>query len=161
DSAVALVRSQGLPFVLLQCTSTYPSTVGMVGLNVLDEFRRRYGCAVGLSDHSGVIYPSLAAATLGVDVIEVHVTLSRAMFGPDGAASLATADRRQLVEGVRYIEAMKAHPVDKDAVAAELAGMRQLFGKSVVARGDLPAGHPLAESDLALKKPGGGIPAQH
>lgn len=159
DEAVALLKKRGLEFAVMQCTSAYPCPPEKVGLNLLDYFRERYGCYVGLSDHSGVIYPGLAAATLGVSVLEVHVAFSREMFGPDVPASLTTAELKQLVEGVRYIERMRAHPVDKDALAAETEPLRQLFMKSVVARVDIPAGVSLTLEYLAAKKPGTGIPA--
>lgn len=159
DRAVARVRDAGAPVAVLQCTSAYPCPPERVGLNAMIEMRARYGCPVGLSDHSATIYAGLAAATLEADVVEVHVTLSRESFGPDVVASLTTAELRQLVDGVRFIEAMRANPIDKDAWADEAAPLRALFTKSVVARRDLPAGTVLAEADLALKKPGTGIAA--
>ena len=159
DEAVAAVKQHGLPLTVMQCTSAYPCGPERIGLNLLGAFRERYQTPVGLSDHSGTIYPSIAAATLGAQVIEVHVTLSREMFGPDVAASVTTTELRQLVDGVRYVEAMNAHPVDKDVIAAEVAPLRKLFTKSVVARVALPAGTVLEERHLTLKKPGTGIPA--
>src|SRR5205085_289216 len=74
DAAVARIVDRGAPLALLQCTSAYPCPPERVGVNVLAEFRRRYGVSVGLSDHSGKIFPGLAAATLGAEVVEVHVT---------------------------------------------------------------------------------------
>lgn len=159
DTAVEWVNRHDAPFAVLQCTSLYPSPPEKIGLNLIDVFRKRYACRVGLSDHSGKIYPGLAAAALGVDVVEVHVTLSREMFGPDVAVSLTTEELRQLVQGVRYIETMHQHPVDKDDLARELAPMRGMFTKSIVARRDLGAGEVLRAQDLAIKKPGKGIPA--
>lgn len=159
DDAVAMVKSAGLPLAVLQCTTSYPCPAETIGLNLLTEFRQRYGCATGLSDHSGTIYPGLAAAVLGAQILEVHVTLSREMFGPDVRASVTTAELKQLVEGARFIESMLAHPVDKNAVSDELAPLRQMFTKSVVARCALPAGTVLQEAHLAAKKPGTGIPA--
>ncbi|MGH7718050.1 MAG: N-acetylneuraminate synthase family protein [Gemmatimonadaceae bacterium] len=159
DRAVALVQRAGRPFAVLQCTSAYPCPPEKVGLNLIPVLRDRYGGGVGLSDHSGTIFAGLAAATLGIDVLEVHVTLSRDMFGPDVPSSVTTVELRQLVQGVRFIEAMNAHPVDKDGAAAELVPLRQLFTKSVVAAADLPAGTVLQEHHLAVKKPGTGIPA--
>jgi N-acetylneuraminate synthase len=111
---------------ILQCTSAYPCPPERVGLNVLRDFRRLYDCPVGLSDHSGTIYPSLAAVTLGCDILEVHVTLSREAFGFDVSSSVTTAELRQLVDGVRFIERAMI-PVDKDATARELEPMRRLF----------------------------------
>jgi N-acetylneuraminate synthase len=159
DAAVERVRARGLPLAVLQCTSMYPTPPEKVGLNLIPLFRERYGCAVGLSDHSGTIYPALAGATLGLDVLEIHVTLSREMFGPDVVASVTTAELRDLVRGVRFVETMRAHPIDKDALAADLGPLRRAFTKSVVAREDLPAGTRLEPRHLAAKKPGTGIPA--
>jgi N-acetylneuraminate synthase len=159
DAAVHRVKQQGLPLAVLQCTSMYPCPADKVGLNMIPLFRERYQCPVGLSDHSGTIYPSLAAIMLDAAVLEVHVTLSREMFSPDLAASITTAELRQLVDGVRFIERMRAHPVDKNLVARETKPLRDLFTKSVVVTSDLPAGTVLREEHLAAKKPGTGIPA--
>jgi N,N'-diacetyllegionaminate synthase len=146
-------------YILLQCTSAYPCPPEKIGLNLLNFFRQRYGCPVGLSDHSGTIYPGLAAVVLGAKAIEVHVTLSREMFGPDVSASITTQELRQLVEGVRLIECMLKNPVNKDDMATELSSVRSLFTKSIVTRVDLSAGVRLSDEFLAFKKPGTGIPA--
>lgn len=159
DEAVARLRAGGAgPLAVLQCTSIYPLMPDRVGLNAVGLIRDRYQCEAGLSDHSGTIFPALAAVALGARVVEVHVTLSRQMFGPDVSASVTTSEFATLVEGIRFIEAALAAPVDKDAVAEDLAPMRTLFGRSLVARGALPAGHVLAAGDLTAKKPGGGLP---
>jgi len=154
DAAVKRIEA---PLAVMQCTTAYPCPPEKLGLNMIPFFRERYGCAVGLSDHSGTIYPGLASVTLGAEVLEVHVTLSREAFGPDVPASLTTAELRQLVEGVRFLE--RALPVDKDAMAVEMEPLRQMFTKSVVARFDLPEGTVLAPEHLAVKKPGGGVPS--
>ena len=159
DMAVERVTACGIPLTVLQCTSAYPCPPEKIGLNLLPFFRERYRCGVGLSDHSGTIFPGLAATTLGIDVLEIHVTLSREMFGPDVPASISASELRQLVDGIRFIEQMKANPVDKDAVANEMAPLRNLFTKSVVARVDLPVGAILQQEHLTLKKPGTGLPA--
>jgi N-acetylneuraminate synthase len=160
DATVARAQAARVPIAVLQCTTAYPCPPERIGLNLLPIFRDRYGCPVGLSDHSGTIFAGLAAATLGCDVLEVHVTLSREMFGPDVPASVTTMELRQLVDGVRFVERLRASPVDKDAAADAAAAMRQLFTKSVVARVDLPAGTVLAPEHLSIKKPGTGIPSE-
>jgi N,N'-diacetyllegionaminate synthase len=159
DSAVDRVRRAGVPLAVLQCTTAYPCPPEKVGLNMIPSFRERYGCFVGLSDHSGTIYPAIAAATIGVEVVEVHTTMSRGMFGPDVPASVTMEELRQLVEGVRFVERMRAHPVDKEALARDMAGLRGIFTKSLVARMPLAAGTVLGEAHVAMKKPGTGIPA--
>jgi N-acetylneuraminate synthase len=160
DKAVDRVRRAGLPLAVLQCTTAYPCPPERIGLNMIPFFRERYGCSVGLSDHSGTIYPGLAAATLGAEVVEVHVTMSRGMFGPDVPASITMEELRELVDGIRFVERMRASPVDKDAIALEMAPLRAIFTKSLVAREPLPAGTVLTEAHLAGKKPGTGVPAE-
>jgi N-acetylneuraminate synthase len=160
DKAVARVRAAHLPLAVLQCTTAYPCPPERIGLNMISIFRDRYSCFVGLSDHSGTIYPGIAAVTLGAHVIEVHVTLSRGMFGPDVPASLTVEELRQLVDGVRFVERILANPVDKNAVARDMAPLRAIFTKSLVARQPLSAGTVLTEHHLATKKPGTGIPAE-
>ena len=94
--AVASFRSMNLPYALMQCTSAYPTPLEAVGLNVLDELRREFDCPVGLSDHSGSMFPGLAALARGANLLEVHVTFDRRMFSPDTAASL-TFDELKIV----------------------------------------------------------------
>lgn len=158
DAAVARVKARGVPVGVFQCTTAYPCPPEKIGLNLLPYFRERYGCWVGLSDHSATIYPGLAGAALGLDMLEVHVALSREMFGPDVIASVTTGELRQLVDGIRFIERMRAHPVDKDAAAAETVTLRRLFTRSIVAAVALPAGTVLSRDHLAIKKPGTGLP---
>jgi N-acetylneuraminate synthase len=159
DRAAETIRQAGAPLAILQCTTAYPCPPEKIGLNVMAELAARYQCPVGLSDHSGTIFPSLSAVTLGANVLEVHVVFSRECFGPDVSASLTTAELAELVTGVRFIERMLAHPLDKESMAAELTDLKVIFGKSLVAARDLPAGHALGAADVALKKPGTGIPA--
>jgi N-acetylneuraminate synthase len=160
DAAAAIVKQAGSPLAIFQCTTKYPSPPEAIGLNVLDDLRQRYGCAVGLSDHSGTIFPALAAcAAHRAEVIEVHLTLSREMFGPDVVASVTPAELKMICEGVRFTERMRAAPLDKTRVDDSVAGMRAIFFKSVVAAAALPAGTVLTRAHLALKKPGNGIPA--
>ena len=159
DETIERIKATNSPVALLQCTTAYPCAPELVGLNVIDEFRQRYGCAVGLSDHSATIYPGLAAATLGISVLEVHLTLSRAMFGPDVPASVTPDQLRDLVQGIRFIETMRNNPVDKSKVSNEILGLRKIFTKSVVTATALPAGTVLTQEHLAVKKPGTGIPA--
>jgi len=158
DKAVARVRDAGAPVAVLQCTTQYPCPAERIGLNMLAELKARYQCAVGLSDHSATIYAGLAAVAFGASIIEVHVTFSRECFGPDVAASITTTELRQLVEGVRFIEAALANPVAKDEVARELSELRTVFGKSLVAARELPSGWQVTEADIVARKPGTGIP---
>ncbi len=158
--AVQMIQQAGNLLALFQCTSRYPSTLEEIGLNILHELRRHFQVPVGLSDHSGTIWPALAAMAQGADLIEIHVTFHRSMFGPDVPVSLTFEELKLLVEARDAFHVMGAHSVDKDQMAVELTEMRALFNKSVALKQGQPAGTVLAEVMLTAKKPGTGIPAK-
>jgi N-acetylneuraminate synthase len=85
--------------------------------------------------------------------------MSRDMFGPDVAASVTPAELRLICDGVRFIEKIQNSPIDKASINGDVAALRDIFFKSVVAAQDLPAGTVLTRAHLDLKKPGNGIPA--
>lgn len=157
DSLVNLIRSRGVDLTILQCTSEYPCPAKMTGLNLLKDFTERWNCRVGISDHSGTIFPSIASVVLGATVIEVHVTSSRDAGGVDGPSSVTPDELVQLVRGVRFIESAMANRLDKTILSESAANMKQIFGRSIVASRDLVVGHVLTRDDLAFKKPGGGL----
>lgn len=157
DAVVERVKLAQRKFVVMQCTSSYPTGPEEVGLNVFDEFQKRYQCLYGLSDHSGDVFSSMAAVTLGAKVLEVHVSLSADSFGPDVKASLTPGKLRRLVQGVRFIETMLNSPVDKDQAVSRFGDIRSVFTRSLSLKKGLAKGHILEESDLILKKPGTGF----
>jgi N-acetylneuraminate synthase len=155
----AAVEAAGADVTIFQCTSAYPTPPERVGLNVLAELRERYGRPTGLSDHSLGPYACFAAVALGATAIEKHFTLSKELYGPDAALATEPDELAELVRGIRAIEAMLASPVDKDDLS-ELAEMKRVFEKSVVATQPIAAGAVLEPAMLAAKKPGTGIPAR-
>jgi N-acetylneuraminate synthase len=158
DGLAKSILAQGRDLAVLQCTTRYPTPIEQVGLNVMGEMRERYRVPVGLSDHTGRTEPAIAALARGADVIEVHITLDRAMFGPDVPASL-TLDEFRSVAGFRdALAIMDAHPVDKDAMANELAPVRAMFRRSLAPVRALAKGTTLSADMLVAKKPGTGIP---
>lgn len=160
DAAVDVVTRANTPLALFQCTTSYPCPAEKIGLNVLAQLRARYpGVPVGLSDHSATTHAPLAAVALGAQLLEMHICFSHEQFGPDTRASLTIDAFAQVVQGARFIHTALVHPVSKDDVAVEMADMKRIFGKSVVAARDLVAGEALALSNVALKKPGTGVPA--
>jgi N,N'-diacetyllegionaminate synthase len=159
SEAVNYVQKTGNPLALLQCTSQYPCSPERLGINVINQFRSDYNCAVGLSDHSGTIYSGLAAAAQNIQVLEVHMTLSREMFGPDVVASITTQELKSLIEGIRYIETATNHPVDKSLPDSEAAPLRKIFMKSVYTTRAIKAGETITSDKITTKKPGTGIPA--
>lgn len=157
EEAVSRITAAGSPLCLLQCTSAYPTPLEQVGLNVIDELRRRHSCPVGLSDHSGSIFPGLTAMARGANLLEVHMTFDRGMFGPDVPASVTVDELHQLAAGRDAIALMDNHPIDKDQMAVALSETRAIFTKSLALRAPHQAGTVLTSDMLTLKKPGSGI----
>jgi len=102
DHAVGLLGKHDL--VLLHACSTYPAFYSELNLRVIHTLRDRYQVPVGYSGHETGIPSSVAAAVLGACMIERHITLDRAMWGSDHAASLEPNGIRRLVRDVRLIE---------------------------------------------------------
>jgi N-acetylneuraminate synthase len=103
DHAVDVLGQNAL--VLLHCTSTYPSTVEELNLRVIPWLMRRYDVPIGYSGHEVGLYTTLAAVVLGACVVERHITLDRAMWGSDQAASVEPQGFARLVKDIRAVEA--------------------------------------------------------
>ena len=104
DRAVEIFKSAGCPFELMHCVSTYPMDDEDANLNCIKTLRDRYQCDVGYSGHEVGLAVSHAAAALGITSLERHITLDRAMYGSDQAASVQKDGFRQLVAAIRKIE---------------------------------------------------------
>ncbi len=158
-SQINIVKKGKNKLGILQCTSRYPTLPEQVGLNVINELKAEFACCVGLSDHSGEIYPSLAAVALGARIIEVHVTLSKYMFGPDISSSLDIEQLKALVKGVRMISVMLNHPINKNEKTEYINKMKKIFSKGIYLTCNLSGGTILQKNMLSQKKPECGVNA--
>ena len=102
DHAVGVLGPEQL--ALLHCTSTYPSKVEELNLHVIRWLSERYGLPAGYSGHEVGLATTLAAVALGACVVERHVTLDRAMWGSDQAASVEPHGLVRLVKDIRAVE---------------------------------------------------------
>lgn len=152
---------KGNPYAVLQCTTAYPCEPEQIGLNVIREMKDKYTCPIGLSDHSGTIFPSLAAVANGALMIEVHVTMSPYMFGPDVKASLTIEQLKEMAEGIRMITRMLNAPVNKNTLSPELRELKNIFSKGIYLKKDVVQGHCLVMEDICFKKPLKGIPGDN
>lgn len=103
DHAVDVLGTQDL--ILMHCTSTYPAKVEELNLLAIPRLQERYGVPVGYSGHEVGLSTSLAAAVLGACMIERHITLDRAMWGSDQAASVEPHGFARLVRDIHTNEA--------------------------------------------------------
>jgi len=102
DHAVAVLGKQDL--VLLHACSTYPALYEELNLRVIPHLRARYGIPVGYSGHETGLPASIAAVAIGACIIERHITLDRASWGSDQAASLEPNGIARLVSYIRLVE---------------------------------------------------------
>ena len=157
DRATAILREAGSPFLVMQCTSTYPCPPEQVNLRAMETLAERFDCLVGLSDHTPDVNTSIAAVALGAVAVEKHFTLSHRLYGPDHHASLEPADLARLVKGVREVEAaLGSGEKERDP---GLDPARATFEKSIVAATAIAAGATIEREMLTTKRPGNGIPA--
>lgn len=101
DHAVSVLGDDDL--VLYHCTSTYPTDDSELNLKVIPNLHERYNCPVGYSGHERGVMPSILAVGYGADSVERHITMDRALWGSDHAASLEPPGLFRLVRDVRLV----------------------------------------------------------
>lgn len=140
---------------LLQCTTEYPTPYKDVNLRAMLALKEKYGCDVGLSDHTMGIEVPIAAVALGATVIEKHFTLDRNMSGPDQRASIEPKELKQMVQSIRNIEEALGDGIKKPH-AIELSNS-VASRKSIVAKHDIRKGETFTEENIIPKHAGKGI----
>ena len=155
DETVDAARSAGCnDLVLLKCTSTYPSTPDDSNILTIPEMRSRYGCEIGISDHTMGIGVSVAAVALGATVIEKHFTLQRSDGGVDSAFSMEPQEMAQLViETERAWQSMgkvQHGPTEKEKASL-------VFRRSLYVVADVKTGEKLTSVNVRAIRPGNGI----
>jgi N-acetylneuraminate synthase len=156
EEAVGVLQSAGAKQVtLLHCVTEYPAPYAEVNLRAMLTLKSAFGLPVGYSDHTPGIDIAIAAAALGAEVIEKHLTLDRSLPGPDHSASLEPDEFRQMVAAIRHVEAALGTGI-KAPAPCELPNL-PIARKSLVAARSLPVGHQLKAGDLDIKRPGNGL----
>lgn len=123
--AMQILGEQAIPF---HCTSTYPCPDKEINLDRIRVMQGFYPQGVGFSSHSAGIIAPIAAAALGADPIEVHVTYDRAATGSDHAASLEPEGQRRLIKAVRAIDVQRGDGI-KRVYESELPARLKLRGE--------------------------------
>ncbi len=107
DDVVELFKKANCPYELMHCNSTYPMKEEDANLMMIPALSHRYHCNVGYSGHEACLLKvSLLAVAVGATSIERHITLDRAMYGSDQAASVEVHALRGFVESVRKVPAI-------------------------------------------------------
>jgi len=140
--------------ILLHCVSSYPASFADANLRTVPDMAARFGCPVGLSDHTPGTAASVAAVALGACVIEKHFTLARADGGPDAAFSLEPAEFAALVRDCRdaWASLGRAH---YDLLGSEAGNIQ--FRRSLYIVADVAEGELLTRDHVRSVRPGNGL----
>jgi pseudaminic acid synthase len=155
QEAVDAARDAGCEhLVLLKCTSTYPASPENSNLATMQDMRGRFGCHVGVSDHSMGFGVAVAATALGGVVIEKHFTVRRSDGGVDSAFSMEPAEVRMLVEETMRAWQSIGH-VSYGPTDAEKPSLR--FRQSLYVSADIRAGEVFTLENTRIVRPGLGL----
>lgn len=153
--AVGAARKAGAKNVfLLKCVSSYPAKVSEMNLRTIPEMARRFGCGVGLSDHTLESVVSIAAVSLGAVIIEKHFTLSRRIKTSDNFFSLEPEELKELVHNIRVVE--KSLGSVKYGLTNEEKKNR-IFRRSLFAVKDIKKGERFDRNNIRSIRPGYGL----
>lgn len=155
--AVDAIKGDVPGFVLMQCTSNYPTPYKNVNLGIIDKMREAFQVPVGLSDHCTGNYACFGAVAKGACIVEKHFTLSRSLPGIDQKSSIEPHELKDLVAGVHAIAAALG---DKKELNEEALKVRHGFSESVVTIAAIKANEEFKEHlNVWVKRPGSGIPS--
>jgi N-acetylneuraminate synthase len=155
DDAVAALRSNGCQrFMLLKCTSAYPADEKDANVLTIGDMRDRYGCQVGLSDHTLRPFVAYAGVGLGATAIEKHLTLRRADGGLDAPFSMEPADLRELTEGVSLVWLSRGVVAYGTHCSEETSRKER---PSIYVVRPIAKGEPLTADNIRVIRPGAGL----
>lgn len=159
EAAIGVLETGGVPrdrITVLHCNTEYPTPMRNVNLPAMANIGAAFGVTVGYSDHTMGIELPIAAVALGATVIEKHLTLDRALPGPDHRASLEPEEFARMVQAIRNIEQAVSGDGIKRPSPSETAN-RTIARKSIVAARAIASGETFSVDNLAAKRPGTGI----
>ena len=142
---------------LLYCHSEYPTSFNNINLNSIIYLKKKFNIRVGFSDHTTGVEASIAAATLGAQVIEKHFTISKKMKGPDHSSSIDFKELEFMIKSIRNIE-KGLGKFGKYVSKAEKKNKLSVR-KSIVAFKQIKKGTLFTKDNLITKRPGTGISA--
>ena len=152
DLVIKKINKSKIQLSILQCTSEYPTSPKNIGLNIIDEMKKKYkNNLIGFSDHSGNKNTMLAATALGADLIEFHVTFDKKMFGPDSTSSIEINEIANFVDSIKFIRECINNPINKNNTINP--NVRKNFFKSLAVNKNINKGEIISIDDLETKKP--------
>jgi N-acetylneuraminate synthase len=142
---------------ILYCVSKYPTPPIDINLESMKLIKKYFRTETGISDHSGTIYPSLAAYLLGGNFFEVHVTFDKKILNFDATSSINFFELKQLKEGLDFFNVMKTSKSSIRTLSSHQLKYRKLFSRNAVVKKFLKKGSKIKEKDFIFLKPKIGI----
>jgi sialic acid synthase SpsE len=157
-TAVNIYREANTPLLLLHCVSAYPTPLDECNLNMINVLKREFNLPVGYSGHESGYLPTLAAVSMGAEVVERHYTLDNNMVGFDHKMSLNSDEFVSMVKDIRSIEKIKG--TGEKSVTEKEWVTRRKYHVSMASSEAIPAGCQLTSDMVSYRNPGTGIPAK-
>ncbi|MBM7655863.1 pseudaminic acid synthase [Neobacillus cucumis] len=155
EETVQTARAFGCKdLILLKCTSTYPASPENTNITTIPDMRDRFGCQVGLSDHTMGIGVAVGSIALGATIIEKHFTISRAEKGVDSAFSMEPDEMKSLVIEAERVWRSLGH-VSYGTTSEEKKSLK--FRRSIYVVKDIKPGDILTTDNLRVIRPGFGL----
>lgn len=143
---------------LLHCVTSYPASIEDSNLLAIKTMEKAFKLPIGYSDHTLGIEVPIAAVVTGAIVIEKHFTIDRDMKGPDHKASIEPDELKAMVSAIRNIEKAMGDGIKKPKENEK--DIRNAVRRSLVANRDIKLGKTILPHDIAIKRPGTGIPPE-
>ena len=157
EEAYKILRKNNL--IIMQCTSQYPCEDKMVGLNVFDDFKKRFKNSIlGFSDHTQSNIAAILAASKGSKYFEKHLTFSKKMYGSDAKFASEPSEFKNYCKSLKDAEVIIENKVNKNNLKPFIQ-MRKVFQKSIIFNSSLKKGQKITMKMISFMKPGKGISA--
>jgi N-acetylneuraminate synthase len=126
ENAIEIFKTNNCSFELMHCVSTYPMKIENANLNRINSLREKFNCDVGYSGHESSLSVSYAAAMMGITSLERHITIDRAMYGSDQAASLEPRGMNELISVIKRMHISCGSPKIQNYLPEEVEIAKKL-----------------------------------
>ena len=161
SEALKIIKRNNSDIVLMQCTSLYPCPPELIGLNVIEEMKKRFKVKVGFSDHSGELGVAIAAFSLGASMIETHVCFDKDIQTFDSSSSLNFEEFYLMSKTIKKLQIVLKNNFDKSQIISKLKKNKILFEKGIYLKKNMSKNSIINFKDIIFKKPAIGIHAKY
>ena len=160
SEALKIIKRNNSDIVLMQCTSLYPCPPELIGLNVIEEMKKKFKVSIGFSDHSGDPSVGIAAFVMGASMIETHVCFDKDIKTFDSSSSLNFDEFKFMCNSIKKLKLVLKNNFNKNQIFHKLKNNKNLFEKSIFFNKNIAKNSIINIEDISFKKPVIGIHAK-